>query len=400
MDLQPTPEHDAFRGEVRAFAEREIAPDIRALDAEERFDTGIVRALGAAGLLGPCIPRALGGQGRDYHCLAIACEELERIDTFARVVLSVHLSLNSLALFQWGTRAQQEQYLLPQARGERLAGFALTEPDTGTDAAAIRTSAERVPGGYRLTGEKEWIGMADVADQFLLFATLDPEQGHRGMIAFIVERGFEGFSSRSFRGKLGIRAGNVGALRLENVFVPEENRLGEEGEGFRIAMAALDNGRYSVAAGSVGLIVACLEESLAHAHRRRSFGREIGRHQLVQQMIARMVAARDVGSLLVRQVGEMKNRGLRHTREVSLAKWLNCDAALQAASDAIQILGASGYSNEHAAERHFRNSRAAVIYEGTREIHQVIQAEYALGFREDQPVRCPLPAFPFEADRA
>lgn len=398
MDFHLSPDHESFRLSVREFAEREIAPKIRVLDAEERFDPGILRAMGKAGLLGVCLPRALGGQGRDYHCLAIACEEVERIDTFARVVLSVHVSLNSLALFQWGTPAQQEEYLVPQARGERVAGFALTEPGAGTDAAALQTRAEPVAGGYRLTGEKRWIGLADVADHFLVFATLDPERRHRGISAFIVERGFAGVSTESIRGKLGIRAGNVGTVRLDSVFVPAENRVGEEGEGFTVAMSALDNGRYSVAAGSVGVIVACLKEAGDYASRRRTFGKEIGRHQLVQQMLARMAAGRDVGRLLVRQVGEMKNRGIRHTREASMAKWLNCDAALQAASDAIEILGAAGYSNEHAAERHFRNARAPVIYEGTREIHQVIQAEYALGYRQDAPLRCSLPGFPFAAD--
>jgi glutaryl-CoA dehydrogenase (non-decarboxylating) len=280
-----------------------------------------------------------------------------------------------------------------------VAAFALTEPGAGTDAAALQTRAEPCPGGYRLTGEKRWIGLADVADQFLVFATLDPERRHRGISAFIVERAFAGATTSSIRGKLGIRAGNVGSIRLENVFVPAENRLGEEGEGFTVAMAALDNGRYSVAAGSLGVIAACLEEAGDYAQRRQTFGKEIGRHQLVQQMIARMAAGRDVGRLLVRQVGWMKNAGRRHSREVSLAKWLNCDAALQAASDAIEILGASGYCNEHAAERHFRNARAPVIYEGTREIHQVIQAEYALGYRQDAPLRCPLPAYPFAMDQ-
>jgi alkylation response protein AidB-like acyl-CoA dehydrogenase len=399
MDFQLSGEHETFRQSVRAFAAGAIAPRIRQLDAEERFDAGILRAMGDAGLLGTCIPRALGGQGRDYHSLAIACEEVERIDTFARVILSVHLSLNSLALLQWGTRAQQEKYLVPQARGERIAAFALTEATAGTDAAALQTRAAASPGGYRLSGEKEWIGLADVADQFLVFATGDPEQRHRGISAFIVEREFAGVTTKSIRGKLGIRAGNVGSIRLDNVLVPAENRLGEEGEGFTIAMSALDNGRYSVAAGSLGVIGACLEEAGEYARRRRTFGKEIGRHQLVQQMLARMVAGRDVGRLLVRQVGWMKNAGLRHTREVSLAKWLNCDAALQSASDAIEILGARGYSNEYAAERHFRNARAPVIYEGTREIHQVIQAEYALGYRQDTPLRCPLPGYPFAADR-
>lgn len=351
-----------------------------------------------AGLLGVCIPKALGGMGLSYHHLAAACEELERFDTFARVILSVHLSLNSLALYQWGTPDQQERWLRPQAVGKKTAGFALTEPEAGTDAASVSTRAERVAGGYRLTGRKAWIGLADVADHFLLFATLDPAGGHRAITAFLLRRGTPGLRTESIRGKHGVRAGNVGRIFLDGVFVPDEDRLGEEGDGFPIAMSALDNGRFGVAAGSVGIITACLDAATERCHSRRSFGQEIGRHQLVQQMVARMVAARDVGRLLVDQVADLKCRGLRHTREVSLAKWINCDAAYQSANDAVQIFGAHGFSSEHPVERHLRNCRAAVIYEGTREIHQVIQAEYQLGYRQDRPPRRGLPTYPFAED--
>lgn len=400
MDRHPSPPQDeaAFRGEVRNFAEREIAPKIRALDAEERFDPSIVRKMAEAGLLGACVPRALGGRGLSYHHLGILCEELERVDTFARVIVSVHLSLNSLALYQWGTPDQWDRWLRPQAAGEKLAGFALTEPEAGTDAGAVATRAEKVDGGYRLTGAKAWIGLADVADHFLLFATVDPERKHRGVTAFLVKRGTEGLRTESITGKLGVRAGNVGRIYLEDVFVPDEDRLGEEGEGFAIAMSALDNGRFGVAAGSVGVIRACIEASTERCHSRRTFGEEIGRHQLVQQMLAKMIAARDVGELLARQVAQMKCDGVRHTREVSLAKWLNCDAAFESANDAVQIFGAHGFSNEHPVERYLRNCRAAVIYEGTREIHQVIQAEYQLGYRQDRPARRPLPGYPFPED--
>jgi glutaryl-CoA dehydrogenase (non-decarboxylating) len=400
VERHPSPSTDEsdFRAEVRAFAEREIAPRIRALDAEERFEPAIVRKMAEAGLLGACIPRALGGRGLSYHHLGILCEELERVDTFARVIISVHLSLNSLALYQWGTPDQWDRWLRPQATGEKLAGFALTEPEAGTDAGAVSTRAEKVDGGYRLTGAKAWIGLADVADHFLLFATVDPERKHRGVTAFLIKRGAEGLRTESITGKLGVRAGNVGRIYLDHVFVPDEDRLGEEGEGFAIAMSALDNGRFGVAAGSVGVIRACIEASTERCHSRKTFGEEIGRHQLVQQMLAKMIAARDVGELLVRQVAQMKCDGVRHTREVSLAKWLNCDAAFESANDAVQIYGAHGFSNEHPVERYLRNCRAAVIYEGTREIHQVIQAEYQLGYRKDRPARRPLPGHPFPED--
>jgi len=394
----PPPDEAAFRSEVRDFADRAIAPKIRTLDAEERFDPSIVRQMAEGGLLGACIPQALGGRGLSFHHLGILCEELERVDTFARVIISVHLSLNSLALYQWGTPDQWERWLRPQAQGEKLAGFALTEPEAGTDAGAVATRAQKVEGGYRLTGVKAWIGLADVADHFLLFATVDPARKHRGITAFLLKRGVEGLRTESITGKLGVRAGNVGRIHLDNVFVPEEDRLGNEGEGFAIAMSALDNGRFGVAAGSVGVIRACIEASTERCHRRKTFGAEIGRHQLVQQMLAKMIAARDVGELLVRQVAQMKCEGVRHTREVSLAKWLNCDAAFESANDAVQIFGAHGFSNEYPVERYLRNCRAAVIYEGTREIHQVIQAEYQLGYRQDRSARRPLPPYPFPED--
>lgn len=393
--MTPPEDLTAFRQRVRTLAEREIAPKIRQLDAEERFDPAILAAMAQEGLLGVCIPKALGGLGLSYHHLAAAMEELERVDTFARVILSVHLSLNCLALYQWATPDQQERWLIPQARGERTAAFALTEPEAGTDAASLRTRAETVDGGYQLHGQKAWIGLADVADHFVLFARLQPSDR---VCAFLLKRDSDGLRTESITGKHGIRAGNVGCIFLDGVFVPTEDRLGEEGEGFKIAMSALDNGRFGVAAGSLGIIQACLDTCVPRCKERQSFGQPIGRHQLVQQMLAKMVAARDVGRLLVDQVADLKCRGVRHTREVSLAKWLNCDAAYQSANDAVQIFGAHGFSSEHVVERHLRNCRAAVIYEGTREIHQVIQAEYLLGYREDRPLRRPLPCYPFPED--
>ena len=398
MEFLYTPQHQEFRARVRDFARETIAPRITQLDAEERFDPELLQALGDQGLLGVCIPRAYGGLGLDYHSLALASEELERVDSFARVILSVHLSLTSLAIYQWGAEEQKRYWLPELATGRKTAGFALTEPSAGTDAAAGQTRARREGDHYLLSGEKRWIGLADVADVFLVFANLDPDADRHGITAFLVERGSAGLETYSITGKHGLRAGNVGGLRLRDVPVPAQNRLGEEGEGFHLAMAALDCGRYGVAGGSLGVIQACLDACLPRVKERRTFGQEIGRRQLVQQMIARMVAARDSGRALVWQVGEMKNRGLRHTREVSLAKWLVTDAARQAADDAVQIFGAEGFSNEQPVERYLRNCRAAVIYEGTREIHQVIQAEYALGYREDRPLRKSLPPYPFAED--
>ena len=230
-----------------------------------------------------------------------------------------------------------------------------------------------------------------------MFATVDRSKRHRGVTAFILERGMAGLTTGTLHGKLGIRAGNTGLIDLEDVRVPVENRIGEEGEGFLIAMSAIDQGRYTVAAGAVGLAQACLDASLRYAHERETFGEEIGHHQLVKQMIANMAKGTEIGRLLVYQAGWLKNRGLRNTRETSLAKWHATEHSVQAALDAIQIHGANGYSNEFPVERYLRNAKAAVIYEGTSQLHTLIQADYALGYRADRPLRCePWPAQGFE----
>ncbi len=396
MDFTLTADHDAIRKTAREFCRRELVPHLRDWDRAAQLPREVIRKMGAEGLLGVCIPRCYGGLGCDYLSLGIVSEELERADSAFRVLIAVHLGLNSLALFQWGNEAQKQGYLVPQARGEKLGAFGLTEPGAGSDVAGISTTAQHDGNTYILNGEKMWIGCADIADHFLIFAYTDREAKHRGISAFIVEREFDGVATCSIHHKLGGRIGNVGSISLQDVRVPTANRVGEEGDGFKIAMSALDNGRYTVASGAVGLIEACLEASVAYAKKRETFGQPIGKHQLVQQKIANMVAGRDIGRLLYYQVGWLKNQGMRCTREVSLAKWTNCQNAFQAADDAIQIHGAHGYSDEYPVERYFRNARGALIYEGTQEIHQLIQAGYALGDRVDKPVTQPLPSYPFE----
>ncbi|MDA8351581.1 MAG: acyl-CoA dehydrogenase family protein [Firmicutes bacterium] len=388
-------EQQAVQKMVRKFVDKEIIPHIEGWDAEQHFEPQILDRLAQLGLMGICIPEQYGGQGMDYNTLAIVCAELERGDTAFRTAVSVHTALNSMTLLQWGNEFQKEKYLTPQAQGSKVGAYGLTEPNAGSDVAAIQTTAVRDGDHYILNGSKTWISLCDVADHFLIFAKTTPDQGHRGISCFIVERSFSGVSTRGFKHKLGIRAGNTGEVFMEEVRVPVENRVGEEGEGFKIAMSALDNGRFSVAAGAVGLIDACIEASLKYAHERETFGKPIGKHQLVQQMIAKMVAGYETSQLLVHRVGWMKNQGMRNTRETSLAKWHACDAAFNAAVDAVQIHGANGYSHEFPVERYMRNAKAPVIYEGTREIHQVMQAEYALGYRKDKELRRNLPAWPF-----
>ena len=393
IDFSLTDAQREVQRTARAFAEREILPRIKELDEAATYDRRLYERMGEEGFLGLPIPEQYGGSGFDYIAFALLCEEMERADTAFRVILSVHTGLNSLTLLQWASEAQKEQYLVPQARGEKLATFGLTEPGVGSDAANLATTARRDGDRYILNGSKMWISLADVADNFLVFATLDRSKGHKGISAFIVERGFPGFSTDSIHGKLGVRAGNTGVLYFSDCEVPAANLVGEEGEGFTIAMSALDQGRYTVAAGSVGLAQACLDASIKYAHERKAFGEEIGRHQLVKQMLARMEQGLQAGRLLVWKAGWKKNLGERSTRETSLAKWFCTDHAVASALDAIQVHGAYGYSSDYPVERYLRNSKGSVIYEGTSQIHTLMQADYLLGYRRDHALRLPQPAF-------
>lgn len=382
---------------VRDFAAREVQPSIRKNDAAKVFDRTILTRMADLGILGLSVPEHYGGPGLDYISLGLACEELEFVDTSLRVILSVHLGLNSLSILSWGTEEQKERYLRPQAEGRRIATYGLTEPDAGSDAVGIRSTARRDGSDYILSGEKHWISLAEIADNFLVIAWTDPDKrarrDHTGLSAFLVERAFHGFESGNMTHKWGIRAGNTGWFRMHDVRVPAANRLGEEGEGFKIAMFALDQGRFTVAAGATGLIRACREASVRWALSRKTFDQPIARHQLVKQMIAHMERDYQVSRLLWLRAGDLKNRGVRNTRETSLAKWVSTVASERAASDAIQIHGCYGYSDEFPVGRFWRNSKGAVIYEGTREIHTLMQADYALGLRRDRPTRVTLPPF-------
>lgn len=395
MDFEHSEEQVMLRKTVRKFVDEEIMPYIKEWDAKGSFPEEIWQRLSDLGLMGVCIPEAYGGSGMDYNSLAIVCEELERGDTTFRTAVSVHTGLNSLSLLQWGTEEQKQQFLVPQAKGEKVGAFGLTEPGAGSDVAALSTTAVRDGEEYVLNGQKTWISLCDQADHFLIFAYTDKAEAHKGISAFVVERDREGFSSKAIKGKYGIRAGNTGELFMEDVRIPVSNRLGDEGEGFKIAMASLDNGRFTVAAGACGLMMACLEASIEYCRTRTTFGKPIGEHQLVQQMIANMEAGYQMSRLLVYRAGELKNQGKRNTRETSLAKWQACDFANKAADDAVQIHGAYGYSDDYPVARYLRNSKAPVIYEGTREIHTIMQAEYVLGKREDRELNRMLPSWPF-----
>jgi glutaryl-CoA dehydrogenase (non-decarboxylating) len=379
---------------VRDFGEKEVYPTVKEYDRKQEMNPAVLPRMGELGILGINIPVRYGGQGYDYVTLGLVCEELERVDSTLRVIMSVHMGLNSMALLQWGSEEQKQRFLTPQASGERYAGFCLTEPGAGSDVAAMQSTARRDGGDYILNGEKMWISLASKAHHFLWFAktTLEGDP-HEGITAFMVESDMAGVTTGDIHGKLGMRAGSTGWVNCSDVRVPAANRIGEEGEGFRIAMSCLDNGRYTVAAGATGLTRACLEASINYAQERRTFGKPIAAHQLVQQKIAFMQQWYDCSRLLYLRAGWLKNEGERNTRETSMAKWYATDMSFQAAHEAIQVHGAYGFSDEYDVERYMRNSRGAIIYEGTSEIHQLMQAGYALGTREDKPLRCELPAY-------
>ena len=393
-----TEEHRLLEQSIREWGAREVTPKIRDLDREHRFDKPLILGgMKRLGVLGISVPQKYGGAGMDYLSLGVASEELEYVDTSLRVIMSVHAGLNCLSLLTWGTEAQKQKYLVPQAQGEKVATYGLTEPAAGSDARGIQTTAGRKGDRWILNGEKMWISLADVADNYLVFAWSDLEKKKArdvsGISCFIVERGFKGFSSGTLKEKWGILAGNTGYFKMDDMEVPAENLLGQEGEGFKIAMFALDQGRYTVAAGATGLIRACRDASAQYALDRKAFGQPIAEFQLVKQMIADMESDYQVSRLLWMKSGWLKNTGQRNTRETSLAKWYATVASEKAAGNAVQVHGANGYSDEYPVGRFYRNCKGAVIYEGTREIHTLMQADYVLGFRQDKPLRCELPKY-------
>ena len=398
INLSLTEEQTEVARMVKEFAEREVYPTIKEYDRRQDMKPEVLPRMAELGILGINIPVRYGGQGFDYITLGLVCEELEHVDTTLRVVMSVHVGLNSMGLLQWATEEQKQRFLAPQARGEKYAGYCLTEPGAGSDVANIRSTARRDGDDYIVNGEKMWISLATKAHHFLWFAKTDPDAvpAYKGITAFMVEADMAGVTTGDIHDKLGVRAGSTGWVNCSDVRVPTANRIGHEGEGFKIAMSCLDNGRYTVAAGATGLIRASLEASLRYAQERETFGKPIAKHQLVKQKLAWMQQWYDVSRLLYLQAGWLKNEGRRNTRETSLAKWYATDMSFTAAHEAIQVHGAYGYSDEYDVERYLRNSRGAIIYEGTSEIHQLMQAGYALGERKDRPLRKELPAYDAE----
>src|SRR3954470_2158370 len=325
IDFSLSEEHNLLAQSIREWGARDVAPFIRENDRRHHFDRDrVLGGMANLGLLGISVPQQYGGAGMDYIALGIISEELEYVDTSLRVIMSVHAGLNCLTLLAWGSEEQKQKYLVPQAQGTKIATYGLTEPAAGSDVRGMQTVAVKKGDRYHLTGEKMWISLADVADNFLVFGWSDLEKKKQkdpsGISAFIVERAFKGFSSGTLKEKWGILAGNTGYFKMDDVEVPAENLVGKEGEGFKIAMFALDQGRFTVAAGATGLIKACRDASVKYAKERKAFGVEIGQHQLVKEMIAQMESDYQAARLLWLRAGWLKNHGTRNTRETGLAK--------------------------------------------------------------------------------
>src|ERR671917_1729733 len=387
IDFELTDEQRLIRETARDFADREIIPVARDNDRAERFDLDLVRKLGEMGYLGPIVAEEYGGRGLDYLTYGLIVEEIGRGDSSARTVVSVQTSLVCSSIQRWGSEDQKQAWLPRLCSGEILGCFGLTEPDTGSDAANLKTRAEKTDGGWRITGQKQWISMGNYAKLALVFAQTDPEQKHRGLAAFLVPTDSAGFSSSAIHGKLGLRASDTAELSLDGVEVSDDALLGDVGDGFKIAMSALDSGRYSVAAGCVGICQGCVNASVDYAKERQQFGRPIASFQLVQAMIADMIVDTEAARGLVWRAGWLKDVGKPNTTETSIAKLYATEAAVRTANTAIQVHGGSGYVDDYPVERYLRDARVTTLYEGTSQIQKLIIGRDATGINALVPPR-------------
>src|ERR671917_2798011 len=372
IDFELTDEQRLIRETARDFADREIIPVARENDRNERFDTDLVKKLGEMGYLGPTVAEEYGGRGLDYRTYGLIVEEIGRGDSSARTVVSVQTSLVCSSIQRWGTEEQKHEWLPRLCSGEILGCFGLTEPGTGSDAANLKTRAEKTGDGWRISGQKQWISMGNYAKLALVFAQTDPEQAHRGLAAFLVPTDSPGFSSSAIHGKLGLRASDTAELSLDGVEVGDEALMGEVGDGFKVAMSALDSGRFSVAAGCVGICQGCVQASVQYSTERQQFGVPIARFQLVQELIADMIVRRDAARMLVRRAGILKDAKEPNTVETSIAKLYATESAVECANLAIQVHGGSGYVDDYPVERYLRDARVTTLYEGTSQIQKLI----------------------------
>jgi butyryl-CoA dehydrogenase len=372
MNLELSDEQRLIQETARDFVDNEVVPRARESDRAERFDSELARRLGDLGYLGAPVDEAYGGRSLDFTSYGLIVEEVGRGDSAMRTVVSVQTSLVCGSIERWGSEEQKRRWLPSLCSGDAFGCFGLTEPETGSDAASVRTRAEKIDGGWRLTGQKMWISLGNVAEVALIFAQTDPDRGHRGIACFLVPTETDGFSSQEIHGKLGLRASDTASLALDGVEVGDDALLGEVGEGFKVAMSALDSGRYSVAAGCVGICQGSLDASAAYAKERRQFGVPIASFQLVQEMLAEIVVRTDAARLLVRRAGAVKDAGRPSTVETSIAKLYATESAVECANLAIQVHGGSGYVDDHPVERYLRDARVTTLYEGTSQIQKLI----------------------------
>ena len=372
MDFSLTDEQELIRSTAREFTDREIVPSARRRSRDHAFDLGLVAKMAEQGYLGAIVPREYGGAGLDYRTYGLVVEEIGRGDSSMRTVVSVQTSLVCSVILKFGTEEQKQRWLPRLCSGEVLGCFGLTEPDTGSDAANQKTRATKVDGGWQINGAKMWISLGNHAGLALVFAQTDPELGHRGTACFLVETGQDGFRPSPIEHKMGLNATDTAEIALQDVFAGDDAVLGEVGEGFKVAMTALDSGRFSVASGCVGVCRACLEESVKYSRERVQFDRPIASFQLVQAMIAEMRVRTDAARLLVWRAGWLKDTGQPNTTETSIAKLYASEAAVWCANEAIQVHGGAGYADDHPVERHFRDVRVTTLYEGTSQIQKLI----------------------------
>ncbi len=373
-----TQEQQLFRETVREFATKEVAPRAKQVDEEGTFPRETIKKMGELGLMGIAIPAEYGGAGADNVCYAIGVEEIARACASTSVIMSVNNSLVADPIYKYGTEAQKQRYLILLASGQSLGCFALSEPEAGSDAAGQQTVARREGDTFILNGTKNFITNALEADIALLFATVDRDARAKGVCAFIVEKGSPGFSTTKVEKKLGIRGSSCCQLLFEDCRVPVDNLLGEVGEGFKIAMAALDAGRIGIAAQAVGIAQAALDISLSYSTERVAFDKPIASFQAIQWMIADMATQIEAARLLTYRAAWMKDRGVRHTRESAMAKLFASETASRAATKALQIHGGYGYIYDFPAQRLFRDARITEIYEGTSEIQRLVIAQHLM----------------------
>ncbi len=387
MDLDLTDEQELIAETARDFTDNEIVPRARDSDRAAKFDSELARRLGAMGYLGAPVAEEYGGRGLDYVSYGLIVEEVGRGDSAMRTVVSVQTSLVCGSIERWGTEEQKQRWLPGLTSGEIFGCFGLTEADAGSDPSSMRTRAVKTDGGWQIDGQKMWISLGNVASVALVFAQTDPEKKHKGIACFLVPTDTEGFSTQEIHGKLGLRASDTASLAFDGLEVGDDALMGEVGDGFRIAMSALDSGRYSVASGCVGICQGCVDASVAYAKEREQYGVPIASFQLVQAMIADMIVRRDAARLLVRRAGILRDQGKPSTVETSIAKLYATEASIECANLAIQVHGGSGYVDDHPVERYLRDARVTTLYEGTSQIQQLIIGRDATGINALLPLQ-------------